>query len=148
MSEKEKLLRVRVLECIDRLKTVIELNGPSSIIGEMAYSVWATTLAAYGEEAGRAMIHHMRNQNLQDRAVCTWGDCVGTIERTPEDICEVCQKEIGCDEESLKKIDEEAKKLAEECDGCDGTGLMEGWNHRDGNSCPKCKGTGEVKCEF
>ncbi len=32
----------------------------------------------------------------------------------------------------------------EECDGCDGTGLMEGWNRRDGNSCPKCKGAGCV----
>lgn len=28
----------------------------------------------------------------------------------------------------------------EYCDMCDGTGLMEGWNRRDGNSCPKCKG--------
>lgn len=27
-----------------------------------------------------------------------------------------------------------------ECDGCDGTGLMEGWNQRDGFSCPKCYG--------
>ena len=29
------------------------------------------------------------------------------------------------------------------CDCCDGTGLMEGWNRRDGNSCPKCKGSGK-----
>jgi hypothetical protein len=28
----------------------------------------------------------------------------------------------------------------EYCDMCDGTGLMEGWMHRDGYSCPKCKG--------
>lgn len=28
----------------------------------------------------------------------------------------------------------------EECDSCDGVGLMEGWNHRDGWPCPKCKG--------
>lgn len=26
------------------------------------------------------------------------------------------------------------------CDGCDGTGLMEGWSRRDGWPCPKCKG--------
>ena|ERR1017187_252549 len=32
----------------------------------------------------------------------------------------------------------------EECDSCDGTGLMEGWNRRDGSSCPKCKGAGVV----
>ena len=31
------------------------------------------------------------------------------------------------------------------CDGCDGTGLMEGWNRRDGFSCPKCKGEAMVK---
>jgi hypothetical protein len=30
------------------------------------------------------------------------------------------------------------------CDGCDGTGLMEGWNRRDGYSCPKCKGKATV----
>lgn len=29
---------------------------------------------------------------------------------------------------------------AQYCDGCDGTGLMEGWNRRDGWPCPKCKG--------
>ena len=33
------------------------------------------------------------------------------------------------------------------CDGCDGTGLMEGWNHRDGFSCPKCKGEAKIKKE-
>lgn len=26
------------------------------------------------------------------------------------------------------------------CDGCDGTGLQEGWNRRDGHPCPKCWG--------
>lgn len=30
------------------------------------------------------------------------------------------------------------------CDGCDGTGLMEGWNRRDGFSCPKCKGASRM----
>jgi hypothetical protein len=30
------------------------------------------------------------------------------------------------------------------CDGCDGTGLMEGWNHRDGYPCPKCHGNAIV----
>lgn len=28
----------------------------------------------------------------------------------------------------------------EYCDSCDGVGLMEGWNRRDGWPCPKCKG--------
>jgi DnaJ-class molecular chaperone len=40
---------------------------------------------------------------------------------------------------------EEPEQPREEwCDGCDGTGLMEGWNRRDGNSCPKCKGSARV----
>lgn len=26
------------------------------------------------------------------------------------------------------------------CDSCDGTGLMEGWNRRDGHPCPTCWG--------
>lgn len=30
------------------------------------------------------------------------------------------------------------------CDSCYGTGLMEGWNRRDGWPCPKCKGIGIV----
>ena len=30
------------------------------------------------------------------------------------------------------------------CDSCDGTGLMEGWNHRDGHPCPKCHGNAIV----
>ena len=29
-----------------------------------------------------------------------------------------------------------------ECDNCDGVGLMEGWNRRDGHPCPKCWGDG------
>jgi hypothetical protein len=29
-----------------------------------------------------------------------------------------------------------------DCDRCDGTGLMEGWNHRDGHPCPHCYGDG------
>ncbi len=28
----------------------------------------------------------------------------------------------------------------EYCDTCDGVGLMEGWNRRDGHPCPKCHG--------
>jgi DnaJ-class molecular chaperone len=48
--------------------------------------------------------------------------------------------EIGSTGEAMKltKATKVAKKVW--CDGCDGTGLMEGWNHRDGSSCPKCKG--------
>lgn len=30
------------------------------------------------------------------------------------------------------------------CDSCDGVGLMEGWNHRAGHPCPKCKGAAKL----
>lgn len=143
---KSELLKPRVLDCIDRLRKVIELNGPPAFIGECAFSVFSVVLAAYGEEAGRGLIRHIREQDLQERAVCSWGDCINTVERPPLGICPDCEREIGCDPDSMAKIDEEAEKLCAqweaECDGCDGTGLMEGWNRRDGNSCPKCKGTG------
>lgn len=33
---------------------------------------------------------------------------------------------------------------AVECDSCDGTGLMEGWNRRYGYPCPKCHGNAIV----
>ena len=44
----------------------------------------------------------------------------------------------------LDKFQNVVKPEFEWCDGCDGTGLMEGWNHRDGNSCPKCKGEAKI----
>ena len=48
------------------------------------------------------------------------------------------------DGEDLKPL----RQRVEYCDGCDGTGLMEGWNHRDGNSCPKCKGKAVILGEI
>ncbi len=30
------------------------------------------------------------------------------------------------------------------CPRCDGTGIMDGWNNRDGVSCPRCKGAKTV----
>lgn len=150
MAGKPELLKPRVLECIDRLRKVVEMNGPPVFIGECAFSVFSVVLAAYGEEAGCGLIRHIREQDLQERAVCSWGDCINTVERPPLGICPDCEREIGCDPESMAKLDEDAAKLCaewekEECDGCDGTGLMEGWNRRDGNPCPKCKGEGVVK---
>lgn len=149
MTRKEDLLKPRLLECIDRLRKVVELNGPPAFIGECAFSVFSVVLAAYGEESGRGLIRHIREQDLHERAVCSWEDCTNTVERPPMGICPDCEREIDCDPESMLKLDEEAKRLAEEwdkeCDGCDGTGLMEGWNRRDGNPCPKCKGEGVIE---
>ena len=114
MSEKASLLKQRVLENIERLDKIVRLNAPAVIIGEFAFNLYATVLAAYGEEAGHGLIKHIREQNLQQRGVCTWGDCVNPIERDPINICEDCQKELGCDDESMRKMDEEAKKLEDE----------------------------------
>lgn len=112
MKTKEQLLKPRVLENIDRLRKIVELDAPPVLIGEFAFSLYATVLAAYGEEAGRAMAKSIRDHNLQNRAVCDWGDCTNTVERTPIGTCAACQKEIGCDDESMKKMDEEAQKYA------------------------------------
>lgn len=114
MKTKEQLLKPRVLENIDRLRKIVELDAPPVLIGEFAFSLYATVLAAYGEEAGRAMTKHIRDQNLQSRAVCDWGDCTNTVERTPIGTCAACQKEIGCDPESMAEIDAIAEKLAGE----------------------------------
>lgn len=114
MKIKEQLLKPRVLENIDRLRKIVELDAPPVLIGEFAFSLYATVLAAYGEEAGRAMAKSIRDHNLQDRAVCDWGDCTNTVERTPIGTCPDCQKEIGCDPESLAEIDAIAEKLAGE----------------------------------
>jgi hypothetical protein len=47
-------------------------------------------------------------------------------------------------DEDLTKI-ELRTGLAEYCDTCSGTGLMEGWNRRDGYSCPTCGGDAVVE---
>jgi hypothetical protein len=111
MTKKEQLLKVRALECLERLRKVIELNAPPLIIGDFAFSLYATVLAAYGEHAGEGLIRHLREQNLQSRALCHYGDCTNGVERTPFGICADCQKEIGCDDESMKKYDLEANDL-------------------------------------
>lgn len=114
MKTKEQLLKPRVLENIDRLRKIVELDAPAVIVGEFAFNLYATVLAAYGEEAGRGLVKHIRDQNLQSRGVCEHGDCTNPVARQPLGICEPCQKEIGIDDESMKKMDEEAQKYAAE----------------------------------
>ncbi len=72
----------------------------------------------------------------------------GDLERLREahDAWEQAHAEEIC-ENIFSALNDPSVRLAEteeECDGCDGTGLMEGWNRRDGNLCPKCKGAGCV----
>lgn len=140
---KEQMLKQRLVDCVDRMQKLLALNAPASIVGAEAFSIFATTLAVYGEKAGWSFISHIREQNLASRGVCTHGEeCTNEVERPGPDICHDCEKEIGIDPESMAEMLTEEEE--EECDGCDGTGLMEGWNRRDGNSCPKCKGKGTV----
>ena len=144
---KQELLKERLIECVERMHKLLALNAPGTIIGSEAFNIFATTLACYGEEAGHALVSHIREQNLHERAVCTYGnECVNPIERPPMPICLDCEKIIGVDPESMAKINEQCDSLQEEwdkeCSACNGTGLMEGWNRRDGNDCPICKGTG------
>ena len=139
---KQEMLKPRLLDCVNRMKKLLELDAPASIIGAEAFSIFATTLAVYGEQAGWAPIGHLHEQNLASRGVCTYGnECTNYVERPGPDLCLDCEKVIGCDPESMAKIE----AIEEECDGCDGTGLMEGWNQRDGNDCPKCKGSGVTR---
>lgn len=114
MKMKEQLLKPRILENIDRLRKIVELDAPAVLIGEFAFSLYATVLAAYGEEAGRAMAKSIRDHNLQDRGVCDWGDCTNPVERTPMGTCLDCQKEICCNPEALAEIDAIVEKLAAE----------------------------------
>jgi hypothetical protein len=139
-ADKRDFLIPRLVESVERMRTLLRLNAPASIIGAEAFGILATTLAVYGEGAGWALISHLREQNLSGRGVCTYKDCVNYVERPGPSMCPDCEREIGCDPESMAKID--ALMAEQDCDGCDGTGLMEGWNRRDGNACPKCKGTG------
>jgi hypothetical protein len=62
----------------------------------------------------------------------------GPVEHAAECRCGHCPG----NEESLEAARETRKPqpAPEMCGMCDGTGLMEGWNRRDGNSCPECKG--------
>ncbi len=141
---KQELLKQRLVDCVDRMQKLLALNAPPAIIGAEAFSIFATTLSVYGEEAGWALISHLREQNLASRGICTHGnECTNEIERPGTNLCLDCEKEIGCDPESMAKVDQ--IQVEEYCDGCDGTGLMEGWNRRDGNPCPKCKGEGVIK---
>ena len=56
---------------------------------------------------------------------------------------EICENIFS----AIENIDAELLPNEEWCNGCDGTGLMEGWNRRDGHSCPKCKGEGVLQKE-
>ncbi len=98
MTKKEKMLKPRVLECIDRLRKFVDMNAPPVIVGAAAWNAFQTVLAAYGDSAGHAMINDLRRENLHGRGVCSWEDCDHTVERPGVGTCAACQKELGIGE--------------------------------------------------
>ena len=101
---KEEKLKPHLIECIDRMKKLIEIDAPGVIVGSAAFSILATTLAVYGESAGSTLIGHLRDQNLHSRGICTHADCTKPIDRPNVDVCQDCQKELGFDDASLDAL--------------------------------------------
>ncbi len=105
MTKKEKMLKPRVLECIDRLRKFVDLNAPPVIVGAAAWNVYTMVLAAYGTAAGSTMIQDIRDQNLHARGVCGWDDCTGYVDRPGSGVCEDCwEKHIDPDGELTDAI--------------------------------------------
>jgi len=103
---KKEVLKPRLIECVERMRKLLELDAPPVLIGAEAFSIFATTLAVYGTEAGWSFLEHLRKQNLKSRAVCAWEDCIHPVEREETHLCAACEKKIGCDAKSLAEIDE------------------------------------------
>lgn len=104
MTEKTKLLKPHLLECVRRLKRFIDLDAPGVIIGMEAWNVFATVLATYGTAAGSTMVQNIRDKNLHSRGVCENGDCVVTVERPSLGICETCCKALGLDTDDVEVL--------------------------------------------
>lgn len=95
-TKKEKL-KPRLIECVDRLASLIKLDAPGVIIGHAAFNVFVTTLAVYGDSAGSTLISHLRDQNLHARAICSHEDCSAYVDRPTLGICGDCLTKLGID---------------------------------------------------
>ena len=105
MSSKANLLKPRVLDCIERLRRLVELDAPVPIIGAASFSVFAIVLSAYGDKAGTPLLQHIREEDQHNRGLCNWEDCTNPVKR-PKDmgICNFHQKELGIDAETIEDI--------------------------------------------
>jgi hypothetical protein len=109
MTNKEAMLKPRLIECVNRLQKLIELDAPSVIIGNAAFSVFSTTLAVYGESAGSTFIQHLRDQDLHGRGVCSHEDCTSYVDRPDIGVCASCLDALGIDDDAsfLEGADQE-----------------------------------------
>lgn len=101
---KRDALKPRLIECVDRLRKLIDLNAPGVIIGAAAWHTFATTLAVCGTGAGSTMIQQIMERNLHARGVCCHEDCAAIVERPGLGMCEACQKQLGLDKDMLEVL--------------------------------------------
>lgn len=88
---KEEKLKPLLIECIDQLKKLVELGAPGVVVDQAAFNVYVTSLATYGE--GKALISHLRDQNLHQRGVCNYEDCTSYVDRPGIGMCKKCEVE-------------------------------------------------------
>jgi hypothetical protein len=101
VTAKQEKLKPYVIECLERLRKLIDLDAPAVIIGASAWSLFTTILSAYGASAASAMVQHIRDENLHARGVCSHEDCTKYVERPNIGICEGCCKSLGLDDDLL-----------------------------------------------
>ena len=110
MTRKE-LLKPRVIDCVDRLRKLIDIDAPPVIIGAEIWLLFRTALAAYGEKIGQRMIHSLTEQALHSRGVCSMNECTNPVDRAGLSVCESCGAELdklieeGDDEPDLRHTD-------------------------------------------
>jgi len=97
MSKKEKL-KPFVIECCDRLRKLVDLNAPATIVGAAAWHLYVTVLAAYGSTAASTMVQNIREQNLHNRGICSHKDCTNYVDRPESGICKSCRSKLGIGE--------------------------------------------------
>jgi len=101
---KEELLKPKLLRQIERLKTLIEMNAPPSVVGLQAWSLYRCTLAAYGRDAAEMAVSEIYAYALRESCTCYNDDCTNPVPyEDPTGVCDDCKKELGImDVERLK----------------------------------------------
>lgn len=102
--KKEAVLRPHLLASVKRLLRFIEMDAPGVIVGSAAWLVFKCTLACYGSRVGITLLDDLMEGDLSGRGLCTHGDCIEAVTRPDVPICQACQKELGMDDASLRKI--------------------------------------------
>jgi hypothetical protein len=87
---------------MNRLQKIIDVDAPAVIVGSMAWHLYCTILACYGQSAGSTMIQHIRDENLHSRGVCSHEDCTEYVERPGVGLCAACCTKLGIDEPAVE----------------------------------------------